>query len=460
MLRWALSARLRSGFGDWRGERISAVFIMYFTEQPMSAYPEDEARKNGGLNVLTFSNRHFDSVAGSALYQDRLEEYKLVDEVGFDGIMLNEHHNTPFCMQPQIVVWSSILAAVTKHVKIVTMGIPLPLWDNPLQAAEAFAMVDMISGGRLVAGMVRGGGTEQFAMNVNPAYNRARFEEAHDLIIKAWTKPGPFRWEGDHYQYRVVNPWAVPLQKPHPPIWLAGTSSLETIEWAARHRYPFIGLGTDVPAQRRGMNAYRRVAAEGGYEVAPSLFGQSVLCHVQDTEERAMRNAREFLWMQGLSGLAHPVASTPSGYLWEAPNSSAALARRQTIVERMNKRVGARGVRAGGGGSDGDDVGATVQARTENLTWAIGTPDQVIAVLRKRLKASGGGIFTVHGADGRISHEDNMRHIELFGRQVIPALREIADELDLRSPFDVDNPISVATTPPEDLVPYEFVPDE
>ena len=66
------------------------MFIMYFTEQPMSAYPEEEARKNAGLNVLTFSNRHFDPAAGSELYQERLEEYKLVDEVGFDGIMLNE----------------------------------------------------------------------------------------------------------------------------------------------------------------------------------------------------------------------------------------------------------------------------------------------------------------------------------------------------------------------------------
>ena len=308
--------------------------------------------------------------------------------------------------------------------------------------------------------MVRGGGTEQFAMNVNPAYNRARFEEAHDLILKAWTEPGPWRWEGDHHHYRVVNPWAVPLQDPHPRIWLAGTSSLETIEWAARHRYPFIGLGTDVRAQKRGMNAYKRVAAELGYQVDPSLFGQSVLCHVQDSAERAQQNAGEFLWMRGFSGLAHPVASTPSGYLWEAPDSSAALARRKTIVERMNRREGARAVRAAGGGSDTGDVGATVQQYTENLTWAVGTPNHVIEVLRKRMKASGGGIFTVHGADGHISHADNMRHIELFGRHVIPALREIADELELKSPFDVDSPISLATTPPEDLVPYEFVPEE
>ena len=83
-------------------------------------------------------------------------------------------------------------------------------------------MIDMISKGRLVSGFVRGGGQEQLATGVNPAFNRERFEEAHDLIVKAWTQPGPFRWEGTHYQHRVVNPWAVPLQKPYPRVWIPG----------------------------------------------------------------------------------------------------------------------------------------------------------------------------------------------------------------------------------------------
>ena len=262
--------------------------------------------------------------------------------------------------------------------KIVTLGIPLPLWDNPLQAAEAFAMVDMISGGRLVAGMVRGGGTEQFAMNVNPAYNRELFYESHDLILQAWTKPGPTRWEGKHFHQRVVNPWVVPLQKPHPPIWIPGVASQETIIWAAEHRYPYICLNTTIEATKEIWKLYDDTAREAGYEAGPEHRGYLLRVHVQDTEERATRNAHEFLWRRGFSGLAHPAASTPSGYLWDAPDSSAAIARRRTTVERMNGRAGARGVRAAGGGSDAGDIGATVRERTESLTWAIGTPDQVI----------------------------------------------------------------------------------
>src|SRR5688572_28814466 len=124
------------------------MHLMYFTEQPMSAYPEEGARQQGGLTSLTFSNRNFDPVEGSRLYNERLEQYILAEEVGFEGIMLNEHHNAPFCMQPQIPVWSSILAAVTQKVKIVLLGTPLPLSDNPVAIAEWLAMVDMISKGR------------------------------------------------------------------------------------------------------------------------------------------------------------------------------------------------------------------------------------------------------------------------------------------------------------------------
>src|SRR5207244_5301655 len=90
--------------------------------------------------------------------------------------------------------------------------------DNPLRVAEEVAMIDILSGGRVVCGFVRGLGQESLATNVNPAYNRERFDEAHDVIVKAWTTPGPFRWAGRHYEYRVVNPWMRALQKPHPPI--------------------------------------------------------------------------------------------------------------------------------------------------------------------------------------------------------------------------------------------------
>ena len=196
------------------------MFLSYFTEQPMAAYPEDEGLRAGFTSVL-FSNKFFDPVEGSRLYRERLDEYRLVEEVGFDGIMVNEHHNAPFCMQPRITVWSSILAAITERVKIVQLGNPLPTYDSPLQFAEEIAMIDMISQGRLVSGIVRGAGQESVCLNSNPAYNRERFDEAHNLLVKAMTDDGPFAWEGEHFQYRVVNskiPYTLTLSLPFPVV--------------------------------------------------------------------------------------------------------------------------------------------------------------------------------------------------------------------------------------------------
>src|SRR5437762_5023354 len=168
------------------------MHLMYFTEQPMSAYDE-QAGRDFGATALMFSNKYFDPVAGSRLYHEYLDHYRLAEEVGFDGIMLNEHHNAPFCMQAKCNVFASILAAMTKRVKLVLLGNPLPLADNPVRLAEELAMIDMVSCGRLVSDFVRGSGQEQLAAGVHPASNRDRFEEAHALIGRAWTQPGPLR---------------------------------------------------------------------------------------------------------------------------------------------------------------------------------------------------------------------------------------------------------------------------
>src|SRR4051795_7944533 len=274
------------------------MHLMYFTEQPMSAYPADIGLETGHT-ALMFSNKHFDPVAGSRLYNEYLEQYLLVEEVGIEGIMLNEHHNAPFCMQAKCNVFASILGAVTKKPKIVLLGNPLPLAENPVRLAEELSMIDLVSKGRVVSGFVRGGGQEQLANGVNPAYNRERFVEAHDLIQKTWTTPGPFRWEGTHYQQRVVNPWAVPMQKPYPRVWIPGVLSKETVIWTAQQRYPYIALNTSIEATKQIRATYDEAARAVGYTAGSENFGYLIRVHVQDTEEKALKNARQFMWMQG-----------------------------------------------------------------------------------------------------------------------------------------------------------------
>src|SRR5437764_1270686 len=96
-----------------RSRRKNAMHVMYFTEQPMSAYPADIGLE-AGHTALMFSNKYFDPVAGSRLYNEYLEHYIYAEEQGVEGFMLNEHHNAPFCMQAKCNIFASILAAVTK----------------------------------------------------------------------------------------------------------------------------------------------------------------------------------------------------------------------------------------------------------------------------------------------------------------------------------------------------------
>jgi alkanesulfonate monooxygenase SsuD/methylene tetrahydromethanopterin reductase-like flavin-dependent oxidoreductase (luciferase family) len=397
------------------------MHLMYFTEQPMSAY-DPKAGLDFGATALMFSNAHYDPVAGSRLYNQYLEDYLYAEEVGIEGIMLNEHHNAPFCMQAKTNVFASILAGTTKKVKIVILGNPLPLSDNPVRLAEELAMIDMISKGRLVSGFVRGGGQEQLAIGVNPAFNRERFIEAHDLITKTWTTPGPFRWEGTHYQHRVVNPWAVPLQKPYPRVWIPGVLSTETVVWTAQQRYPYICLNTSVDATKKIWETYDKAAAQVGYTPGPENRGYLIRCHVSDNEEKAKKNARQFMWMQGeFTGLAHPVWSSPSGYF--SPTQ-----RRGFVEFATGRAVSPRG-------------NPTFEDQLDSMMIIAGTPDQVIAKLKYIMEETRPGIMALWGNDGAVPPEDARTCIRLLGQEVMPALKEYGRSLGLVDPFEIDAPV-------------------
>lgn len=156
---------------------------MRFTERAYVAYPEEDVHGSFRNSVrLTFPNRYFNPALGADLYNEYLDEYEFCEEVGFDGLMLNEHHNTPTCLGAAMNLEAAILARITKKPKIVLLGNPLPILDNPIRLAKELAEIDLISRGRLVSGFVGGTGIESWATNTNPVHNRERFEEAHDLV--------------------------------------------------------------------------------------------------------------------------------------------------------------------------------------------------------------------------------------------------------------------------------------
>ncbi len=399
------------------------MFLMRFTERAYVNYTADNVRNSPNSAVrLTFSNSYFDPQVGSDLYNQHFDEYEYSEEMGFDGLMLNEHHNTPTCLGAAMNLEAAVLARITKRPKIVLLGNPLPIFDNPIRLAEELAEIDMISRGRLVSGFVRGTGVESLATNTNPLHNRERFEEAHDLVIKTWTTPGPFRWEGKHYQFRVVNPFQVPLQKPHPPVWIPGTGSPETLVWCAEHHYPYLFLETDHQGTRDMMAIYAETARNFGYEPGPEHFGYLVRIHVQDTDEKAREVGRGY--MEGNIGVGRiPLPrdyASPVGY---------ASASRDPRFLRMREQIRSDPFRVGGlDGAGYDQI-------LESKRWIIGSPDTVIRNLREVLSEMRPGILAIWTNDGTISHEDSMRCLDLMGQEVLPALREIGEELELTDPF-------------------------
>jgi alkanesulfonate monooxygenase SsuD/methylene tetrahydromethanopterin reductase-like flavin-dependent oxidoreductase (luciferase family) len=372
----------------------------YFTEQPYTGYDPALQAEHPALRLM-LPNEHFDPQLASSLYQRYHEEYEVADGVGFDGIMINEHHTAPFCMQASINITGAVLAKITKRTKILMLGNPLPVVDNPLRLSEELSMIDMISGGRLISGFVRGGGVESLANNVNPVHNRERFEEAHDLIIAAWTRKGPFIWEGKHFQYRVVNPWALPLQKPHPPIMVPGTVSPETVVWAAKHRYPYVVLGSSLDQTRELIELYRDTATESGYEMGPEHIGYLIRVFVADSEEKAQAEGYNFFWQNGALGKQIREWMAPPGY---ASVDVAGIRRTRAISRDFDSQA--------------------YQEAQDNYQLVLGTPDQVIEKLRFVRDHLGLGHICMWAHDGHITHEDTVRCIELLGKEVLPALRE------------------------------------
>ena len=284
-------------------------------------------------------------------------------------------------------------------------------------------MIDMISHGRLVSGFVRGGGRESVSHNAPPHFNRERFEEAHDFIIKAWTTPGPFRWEGKHYHYRYVNPWCRPLQEPHPQIWVPSTVSVETVKWAAQHQYPLVLLATKLEPTRDAFQLYHDTSAELGYDSGTQHVAYLSKIHVDETEEKADEAGRKYL-----SGVSNPFLIGNEGKV------NPAIMNLPGHTSRTSRRLAATAF--GPAGRFGTNR-RPFEDQLKDYTIITGTPATVLPKIRYLLEYLRPGSLFFWDGDGAMSHEDQMRSLKLMGEEVIPAVREMAEELDLKGPFEV-----------------------
>src|ERR1700733_5077383 len=231
-------------------------------------------------------NRYFEAPQALDAVARCLDEVEMEDELGFDWIACAEHHYSPFNLAPNVTVLASALTQRVKRAKIAILGALIPLTGNPVRIAEEYAMIDTLSGGRLIAGLLRGAPYEYLVYNVPPSESRSRFEEGWDLILRAWTDTMPFGWEGRHYHYRHVSIWPRPIQQPTPPIYVSG-SSRESGSFAAKKR---VGLGlafTNLPLAAEAARHYRAEAEREGWTPTPEQIIYQLPVAVADTDERA-----------------------------------------------------------------------------------------------------------------------------------------------------------------------------
>ena len=161
--------------------------------------------------------------------------------------------------------------------------------------AEEYAMLDNLTRGRFIAGFVRGIGAEYHAMGINPAFSQERFAEAHDLIIRAWTEPGPFAYEGKHYHFNYVNPGRGPTRRRIRRSGFRRRARRRRSTGRRRCATPMRRRSSPIAVVARFFQMYRDEAEKAGYAASPDQLAWSNTIYVAETDEKAMREAKPHL---------------------------------------------------------------------------------------------------------------------------------------------------------------------
>ena len=333
----------------------------------------------------------YDRDAGARSYRGMVERLQFVEELGFDWISVAEHHYSPQRLTPNPVISAANLAAYAKKIKIAVLG-PIVSQSNPVKIAEELAMLDNLIPGRLVVGLLRGITGEYLTYGLNPAEARERTTEAMELVLKAWTEPQPFGWQGRHFQFRTVAVWPRPIQQPHPPTYALG-GSRESCDFAARNH---LGLGIAyIPFAEVGKatSYYRAQCAEYGWEPTPEQIIYRANILIGETDAEAQRV---------LETLPSVAGSFP-------PRATVREALRQ--LDRRNIAGEARPAMLG---------------RTGTHTNFFGGPDTIVDQIKHCRAESGAGVIDLmFQIPGSADLSFLMRSLELFGNKVLPHIRDV-----------------------------------
>ncbi len=388
--------------------------VYHFSEQP---YPEAWSPERPTLRV-TLPNELCRPDEAHKLYHRYIDEWALADELGLD-LMVNEHHQTATCITSSCTVILGILARITKRARILILGVPIANRNDPVRIAEELAMIDVISGGRLEMGFVKGIPYEITPANSSPLRFMDRFWEAHDLIIQAMsTHDGPFNFEGEFFHHRNVNVWPRPMQQPHPPVWVTTGSPGNAKELGRRGYIIASFLGGFVTTSglhksyAEGWNAAGR-----GTEVPVDRLAYLALAATASTDAEARRRADKIVdYIRTTAQVSQPFKQPP-GYF--PPDGLVRMLRSPVTDPRA-----IRPLSMPGGGLVHPHQASLDQLIEGGLLFC-GTPDTVYQQIVRFTDGIGGlGHLLLMMQGGDLSHEDTGDNLTLFAREVMPRLKE------------------------------------
>jgi alkanesulfonate monooxygenase SsuD/methylene tetrahydromethanopterin reductase-like flavin-dependent oxidoreductase (luciferase family) len=380
----------------------------WFHLMPYPDLPDDFREKHRSVWVDLPASEVYDRQVGHRAYNDYLDELEYAAEVGFDSICVNEHHSNAYGMMPSPNLMAATLARRTSDVNLMIMGNSVALYNPPIRVAEEMAMIDAISGGRVISGFPVGTAMDTaYCYGINPATLRERYLEGLDLVIRAWNSDEPFAFNGKYTQLRYVNPWPKPVQEPHPPVWIPGGGSIETWDLCAQRDYVYLYLSYfGHEHAKAGVNGFWNAVERAGKDANPYRLGFIQFIAVADSDAHAEELYSEAaLYFYNRCLHVHPGFGVAPGY------SSIATIRK-----------GVRSMAAS----------ASVQKDFASLTWQdildrgyiiAGSPETVADKMAGAIEELNCGQILTLQQFGNLDKETTMYNTKRFADDVIPRLR-------------------------------------
>jgi alkanesulfonate monooxygenase SsuD/methylene tetrahydromethanopterin reductase-like flavin-dependent oxidoreductase (luciferase family) len=330
----------------------------------------------------------------SRIFGEAVEQIQYAEELGFEAVWLAEHHFTRFGSVPSALPFATYIAARTKTIRIGT-GVSVLTFHHPVFMAEETAMLDVLSHGRLDFGVGRGQVVYEYN-NFKVEYDSRtrRFQEIVDIILGLWSRAG-FTYHGQYYSVDDLTIAPVPMQQPHPPMYLAVSRTPASVQVAVSRDLPILTSANTPDEDVLGIRAlyFEQCAALGKQPPVENMpFFRHV--HVAEDAKQAIDIPRESVtWVRDLNSLRRTLTGGSEIYMdledWR---------RRRTVAV------------------------PTYESELQTTAY-FGTPEQLVQRIRRLREEHQVQYFGASMSFGKMKHADVMRSMQLFARDVMPKFR-------------------------------------